>query len=351
MRDFMERALGGELCEATKAKWDDLCRDYYENAMGSPPGITWHDVHVPFGISYDNAAIHKAWRKEALAPRVPISEEFRSLFEHAIDELQFDIHKEFIYAADAVIAKYDGIASRARKRKSKTAASLRSLLTTKLKARYSGNAFYVMVQFLQFDFTGVHTQLKQRLAMEVFDALHAKFQASREAYQLQHQVDWVSVFRRAQALRAPRWLCFLPEQFMPLGNATPDLHQTAELLVSLGKTAMRIWTMAQEPERIDVLKARNYDAKLQQTSRERNQPQESGLSTDQINITNSIERTWITAQMVATPYGTWFSPSKPPNPETGMSDLHDFEVMGTGDLFPEKSGRDRKVRCCALASR
>lgn len=114
----------------------------------------------------------------------------------------------------------------------------------------------------------------------------------------------------------------LPEQFRPLGNTTPDLHQCAELLVGIIKTALRVWTMSHEPEDSTVLKAKNYDAALQAASHTRNQPQATGRSQDKNAIANAIARTWLTAQIVATPSRTWFSPEKPPDPITGISELH-----------------------------
>lgn len=336
MRDFMHRALGGELCEATKARWDDLCKDYYER-MGSPPGLTWHDVHLPFGISFDNAPIHKAFRKAVLVPRVPLLAEFRSILEHAIAGLDFNVSQAFPEAADVVTEYYVGKAARARKAKTKRDATSCAQMITQMKNSYTGDVFYVMVQFQQFPFTGEHAKVKERLATEVFDILAARFEAARTAYRMQNGFDWVSQFRRDQAFRDPRWLCFLPEQFMPLGNATPDLHQCAELLVGIYKGAMRTWTMLHDPDAREVLLAKNYDAELHATCRARNEPLgQTGLSIEQTTISNSIERTWTTAQIVAAPYGTWFSPDKPPDPSTDEVLQYDYEIMGTGGRFPGK---------------
>ena len=87
----MRRALGGDLSATTRATWDRLCQQYSELALGSPDGITWRDVLIPFGISLDNAPIQLAYRKEALLPRLSRLQEFTTLFEHAITGLNFNI--------------------------------------------------------------------------------------------------------------------------------------------------------------------------------------------------------------------------------------------------------------------
>lgn len=334
--DFMQRSIGGELCEATRCKWDAACKEYYEKAMGSPPGMTWHDVHVPFGMSLDNAPVHQAWRKEVLVPRVPVVEEFRALFEHAEIGLNFNIKQEVAAAADEVITHYNGVASRAHKNKNVTRATRLSRYAAELRDRYEGAKIYVMGQFQDYPFVGEHKQAKQQVTLAIFDIVNGRYNVAREAYRQEHGVDWVSVFRREQALIDARWLCLLPEQFMPLGNTTPDLHQCAELLVGIMKTALRVWTMSHEPEDRTVLKAKNYDAALREVNHKRNHPQATGRSQDQDAIANAIKRTWVTAQIVATPSGTWFTPEKPPDPNTGIAELHNYQVKGTEERFPGK---------------
>ena len=336
MRDFMQRSLGGELGEDTRAVWDQKCKAYYE-AMGSPAGITWHDVLITFGISLDNAPIHIAFKREMLRPRVSIQAEFRTLFEHAVTGLHFVIDTACAEAAAAVIDKYEKLAGRAKKRANANQHMHKIAVVNDIMARTTGTDIYVMNQFKRFPFRGQEMGLKKTLAKEIFEQLQLKFEAARKTYRDQNMgVDWVSVFRREQAFRDPRWLCFLPEQLMPLGNSTPDLHQCAELLVGISKRAMRMWVLSNDPDSKEVLYARNYDAELRKDCDKRNEPQAAGPTKDQTTIRNSIKRTWITAQIVAKPYGGWFHPRKPPDANTEDCELEDYQVMGTGGRFPGK---------------
>lgn len=55
--EYMRRALGSKdgLCAATRAEWDHLSKQFYEIAMGAPPGLTWLEILIPSGMSLDNA--------------------------------------------------------------------------------------------------------------------------------------------------------------------------------------------------------------------------------------------------------------------------------------------------------
>lgn len=132
-----------------------------------------------------------------------------------------------------------------------------------------------------------------------------------------------------------RWLCFIPEQVLPLGNSTPDLHQCAEVLVGIYKSFLRTWTIWQDPDSSSVMYARNYKRQLDGEVANRNLiDEETCLSKDQSAIANNLRRMWTAAQIVASPYGQWFSLTKPPDPATGDAEQEKFEVMGSGGRFP-----------------
>lgn len=327
--EFLRRALGGDLCEDNRAQWDQMCKDYYE-AMGSPPYLSWMDILIPFGISFDNAPVHKAYRKAALRPRVTLHAEFRTLFEHAVTGLDFDIATELRAAFQIVEAR---ILRKARLARSDLKRgewlSVADLLNK--MAKMSEIDFYVKAQFKQF--TGAHEKM---IAAEVLQLFTAEFEAARQDYREAHDgIDWCSEFRRNQAFIDCRWRVFLPEQFMPLGNTTPDLHQTAEMLVGRCKGDMRRWAMHKSPECPELKYARFYDQVLHEACEGRNKPDKDGLYADRESIRKSIRRMWVTCQIVAAEYGERFRPSPFQDGEVDEEDELPEEI-GTGGKFPPK---------------
>ena len=333
--EFMRRALGGDLSATTRATWDRLCQQYYELALGSPDGITWRDVLIPFGISLDNAPIHLAYRKEALLPRLSRLQEFTTLFEHAITGLNFNIEdhvkKEF---KREIWKRRQQLANNSKWSESKKvkARSAIALLTHMLQRYRSASAkFYVDCQFNKL------VSDEARIVTPVFKRVKEQLEAAREAYRSRNcGIDWISEFRRDQAVIDRRWLCFLPEQLMPLGNTTPDLHQVAESLVFRCKRAMRTWVLTRKPGDVTVLHAKNYDEVLQNHIKSSNSGA-VGISQDKDSIKKQLPRMWTTAQIVAADYGTWFLPNVPP--DLKASDVNQAittAVMGTGGRFPPK---------------
>lgn len=322
---FMRRALGGDLCEDNRAQWDQACKDYYE-AMGSPSYLSWMDVLIPFGISFDNAPVHKAYRKAALRPRVTLHEEFRTLFEHAVTGLNFDIaavlHSIFRDARERYLLKE----ARARTELTKDAARQLTTMAESMRLM-SPIDFYVKAQFRQFTDAAAKT-----VANEVIQVFTTEFEKARKTYRNAHDgIDWCSLFRRNQAFCDWRWMVFLPEQFMPLGNTTPDLHQTAEMLVGRYKADMRRWTIGKHPESRDLKYASSYDEVLQQACARRNQLNKDGVYEDKESISKSIRRMWVTCQIVAAEHGERFTPTSFPTGDEALP-----QEVGTGGKFPPK---------------
>lgn len=337
---FMHRALGADLTEDTRATWDQKCKDYYE-AMGSPPYLTWMDVLIPFGISFDSASVHKAYRKEAVRPRVSLQEEFRTLFEHAVTGLQFNIwdalEQAFREAKKAFTQ--ERVALRDQHPKKADEAWLKEDAIDYLKRRYGAIELFVNCQFDCFPKApkgkkkdkGVEDTTPAQLAAAktVHEIVMAAFKQKREEYLEHNGVDWVTLFRRDQAVRDPRWLVFLPEQFMPLGNTTPDLHVVAEMLVGVYKLFMKTWAMGLGPASKKVLLAANYDEAMQAECTRRNEL--AGDEQEKAKIRRTIHRMWVTCQAVAREYGEWFLPDKL-EPGARQEEME----MGTGGRFPRK---------------
>jgi hypothetical protein len=332
---FMRRALGGDLDATTRATWDRLCQQYYEVALGSPDGITWRDVLIPFGISLDNAPIHLAYRKEALLPRLTRLQEFTTLFEHAITGLDFNIEehvtnefKREIWKRRQKLANNSKWSS---SKKMKARAGIALLKNMLQRYRFASAKFYVDCQFNKLGSD------EARIVMPVFRRVSTHFDTAREAYRARNNgVDWISIFRRDQAVIDRRWLVFLPEQYMPLGNTTPDLHQVAEALVFRCKQAMRGWVLTRRPGDDAVLCAKNYDEVLQAHVHKSNDGA-VGVPQDKDSIRKQLSRMWTTAQVVAADYGTQFIPDLPPNSETGANERGTTTpVIGTGGRFPPK---------------
>lgn len=340
---FMRRALGADLTEDTRATWDQKCKEYYE-AMGSPPSLTWMDVLIPFGISFDHASPHKAYAKVALRPRVSLQEEFRTLFEHAVTGLQFNIwdalEQAFSEAKRAFMKQRVDLCGQKGKAKQADEAWHREDAIDFLKKRYGAIELYVKCQFHCFPKATKEQKAKGAedttpaqlaAARKVHEIVMAAFKKKRDAYFEEHHVDWVKVFRRNQAVLDHRWLVFLPEQLMPLGNTTPDLHQVAEMLVGVYKTRMKRWALGKETSAKDLMLAVNYDEVMQAECLKRNQQAGDQPSTEMTKIRKTIHRMWVTCQAVATDYGVWFQPTLY---EAGAKP--EPIEMGTGGRFPRK---------------
>lgn len=337
---FMRRALGGDLTEETRATWDQKCKDYYE-AMGSPPSITWMDVLIPFGISLDSASQHKAYRKEAVRPRVTLHEEFKTLFEHARTGLQFDLWDALKQAFSEAKAEFRKTRARSDKtQKEVDAAWDKEDAIDYLKSKYGTVDFYVKCQFECFpkakkkedkgsaDDT---TPAQLAAAKRVHEIVKAAFNSKKKEYLERNGVDWEKLFRRDQAVCDHRWLVFLPEQIMPLGNTTPDLHQVAEMLVGIYKGFMKKWAMGLGPTSKEVLFAANYDEAMQAECMRKNNRAGDEPSEEMATIRKTIHRMWVTCQAVATEYGVWFLPEK-----FEPAAKQEPKEMGTGGMFPRK---------------
>lgn len=339
---FMQRCLGEDLSEASREAWDQKCKDYYE-AMGSPQHLTWRDILIPFGISFDNAPIHRAYRKEALRPRVTLMQEFTALFEHATacDELHFHFENDM---KDAFRLARDGFRKKAQAAEGTRATNAElakmEVVTQLEEMPYSPMDFFVKAQFQQFQkkkkkddeegFTAVQLEAATAVAKAFMDI----FKAAKKKYLEEHGVDWETLFRRQQALIDPRWLVFLPEQFMPLGNTTPDLHQVAEMLVGLYKGVMRRWATRKGTTAEELKCAQKYNEEMHKVCDERNAREGQGESAEMRTIRRSIARMWRTCQVVATDFGVSFQPSLF-DPADHGTELAATEV-GTGGRFPRK---------------
>lgn len=338
LRKIMSRILGVQLGEeGSKQVWDSCCKEYY-NAMGCPNGLTYHSVHFPFGLSLDNAPIHKRFRKAMVAPRVTLIQEYQALFEAALLELGFDIedrqHRE--RAIKAVTERLTAKRSAARRDDEKKRCQAERKRFNKVKQLMDGMTglqFFIHAKFRKF-----HGNF-QPLADEILANLLAPYtQANSNS---DEDGPWEAIFRRKQAFIDPRWRCFLPEQFLPLGDTTPDLHQTAEMLVGLTKWVMKKWTLDQHPEEQKLLLAASYDKVMQLASDIRNEGNDTGDGKDQTSIRASLRRTYITAQIVATDHGVTFSPLLAPGErqEWGGHPTEfrqaNFQLKGTGGRFPE----------------
>ena len=197
--------------------------------------------------------------------------------------------------------------------------------------RFASVKFYVDCQFNKLGSD------EARIVMPVFRRGSEHFDAAREAYRARNDgVDWISVFRRDRAVIDRRWLVFLPEQYMPLGNTSPDLHQVAEALVFRCKQAMRGCVLTRRPGDDAVLCAKNYDAVLQAHFHKSNDGAVS-MPQDKDSIRKQLSRMWTTTQVVAADYVTQFIPDLPPNSETGANERGTTTpTIGTGGRFPPK---------------
>lgn len=139
-----------------------------------------------------------------------------------------------------------------------------------------------------------------------------------------------------------RWLCLVGEQFLPLGNTTPDLHQPAEMQVGTYKGVARAWTLDQPPDSQALLLSKSYDEVMHLECEKRNEAGDDGAPPkNQSSITKSTRRLYITAQIVAADAGEKFKPLLPPGyyEDRGGHPTEwrhgNFEVVGSGGKFPE----------------
>ena len=316
--------------------WDVSCQGFYETLEGI--NVTWHSIHYPVGISLDNAPIHTMFRAAMLRPRVPLIEEYRTIFNAAMVELNFDIEdrqhidRAFSEVEDR-LSNEPAVAQTLQK--TKLNMQLKKLSDIKERAKtMTGLQLYVHGACRQFKGGNVLCDVAEEVAEQMILPYTTASNANESA-------PWEAVFRRQQALIDPRWRCLLPEQFMPLGNTTPDLHQTAEMLVAAYKGAMKRWTLEQDPEQHELLYSANYDNVMQAENARRNEGNDTDQGLDQTAIRASLRKTWITAQIVATEYGVSFKPMLAPGERKEWgghpteSRQANFYVMGTGGKFPE----------------
>lgn len=332
--EFMRLSLGGEdLSDSNKDVWDNQCKFYYEVVMKSPAHLSWLDILIPFGISLDFAPIHITYRRQAVVPWVTRQEEYRTYFENAVIGLNFNLQDHLSNAFDAVIVhkqtklqRRTGVANRDVRKKLKASIDI---LQGMKSTHTCAISFYVHAQFRRFN-----GAVQKSLALEVLQQLMLPHDEAEATFKRQHGHFWSSLFRRQQALIDRRWLCFRPEQIMPLGKATPDLHQPAEMLVARGKYSMESWASQLDPRNKKALLSANYEAALSEGVKKRNDG--TAARQDRDAIRRSVHKAYKAAQIVAADLGHAFHPLKAPNPETGQTNQHHELCMGTGGRFPRK---------------
>eukprot|EP00892_Ulva_mutabilis_P010029 jgi/Ulvmu1/7399/UM036_0059.1 len=210
--ELLKRALGVPFGSEGGREVRDAASLKYWVAMGCPADISWMDVHIPFGISDDNAPIHLSFGLACKSPRLLPIEEYTALFEKALYDHKYDINAE--------------------------------------------------------------EHLDRAL----------------DTWMLSYINDEKELVQGAAAKRQVRGM--IPKM-MPLGNTTPDLHQTAEMLVAITKTSIKDWTLEREPEDPAPLITKSYIDAMQAASVHRNVGNATGHGQDQVSIRDSINKMWI----------------------------------------------------------
>lgn len=333
--EFLRRSLGMSLDEpGAREVWDAKCKEYFE--LMSPSGITWHSIHYPISVSQDSAKIHHAATKAMLAPRLTPLDEYTTVLTAAQEQLNIRLGNVAV-AFDVVIGNLKA-ERRACARESDEYNAKRAEIEAARRARKravktSTIQFLVDTMFKKFD------SKQQPHAEKAHDiVLHDYFTAANA----DSSAPWEAIFRREMAFKDARWRCLVPEQLMPLGNTTPDLHQPAEMLVATYKGIAKAWTLNEEPESPALLLAKSYDEVMHRECVERNKPQEGNTpGRNQAALQGSIRRMYITAQIVASPYGVAFKPRLPPGYDTDKGGHPtefreaNFTVTGSDGRFPE----------------
>ena len=344
LRRFLERVLGQALdanCLEVLEKWNKASKEVRARMPGLK-GVSWRSIHYPFGMSLDHAPIHKQFRLRMLTPRVDRLVEWATVFAAAERELGIPS----IADADKIKTVCDEFMERAKKQVN--AAHLGSAARKKAAARKSTLARTIEniekkcaaspVQFLADVLCGSFSRspAQKAFAKKIADKVMAEYKAKNAAYG-DDDTCWEEVFRRRMAASDPRWMCFLPEQFLPLGDGTPDLHQTAEMQVSLNKRVMRQWAQGKDPDSPDLKKARCYAEEMHTKCRERNAGDNPSQCKDAKSIQASIYDMWVTAQIVAADFGKEFAPRLLPGTDGNGSNEFTtaaYTVEGTGGRFP-----------------
>jgi hypothetical protein len=343
--EFMRRALGGELKQghATEGRWNQLCKQYHQEALNGQVG-TWHMVILPFGLSMDNAAIHTFARRRLLLPRVPLLEQATQQFTQADAE----------FGVMAALQDRNARRLRALAVEYRWQTQAQESQTTRDVARYR-NAYALRLELDDKDFVQMYVdihmrrvyasdQLKQEIAEEILAAVMQPYTQAVNRFKADSPegASWEHVFLRRMALRSSDWWCLLPEQMMPLGNTTPDIHQSAELLVRRSKLAMQQWAtdeVKRDPRSHELTISSAYDNALHADSIRRNVPDEAGLSPERRALHRSIRRSWLTFQILAEDKGKAFQPQPLPRDSEPEYMQHvptntPSDLMGTAGGWP-----------------
>lgn len=338
--EFLKRALGGApLNNRNRDEWDKGCKEMFD-IIGPIAGLTWHDVHFPFGLSMDCAPIHARSRKGLMAVRWDPLDEYRLLFAEAEKDLPVKFDQQtrgaitstliddaastwYLHQEELVRLRRQGFP-----RSEETATAIKTARDGANSANSKRQAYEDLVNltstweihkiFVELGIPSRRSKLRgnrAKFAEQFLDAIMAPYRAADKEYGRVNNVTWESEFRRKMAFLHPDWRVFLPEQFLTLGKATPDLHQVAEMLVRVYKAALRRWTTSRPPGAAELLLARSYDEELHAHCVRRN-TEDGATKQDKESIIGSIRRTYITCQVVAEAHGVSFRPMLAPG-DTG----------------------------------
>ena len=113
---------------------------------------------------------------------------------------------------------------------------------------------------------------------------------------LENYGTWEDLIRAHRAAEDHSWVCLMPPQFMPIGDKTPDIHQVAEMLVRVYKSACytRMQELWVDPSNEALCKTETWRKALQAKCSERN---ESGW--DRYAIRRSIAKMVPTCEILA----------------------------------------------------
>ena len=317
--EFMRRLLGGELHpdnEEVVRMWNVLCRAYHQFCMKSQGG-TWHMVHYPCGLSVDGAGIHKYGLDKMSTPRVPLLDQAQALFEEAYATFGNDLQQQVadkaarVHRMSTVVSRYQTLANPdGRGRWSKARVAKWNTATALIR---KFNDMTVVELYVDVHMQRQYTAAVQEVADALMTAALRPYLTAITNFQATHHegASFEAIFMRKMALHNPKWRCILPEQRMPLGVSTPDLHQTAEMLVGTNKKGLRAWTIKPR-QGADLKLTKSYDDALQALVATRNQLDQGNSSKEKRAILRSIRRSWITFQIIARPAGEWFRPQLAP---------------------------------------
>lgn len=336
---FMQRWLGTQLGNpGSRQVWDEMCKRYFD-CMSEGVSITWHSIHIPFGLSLDNATIHHGATVAMLTPRLTPFEEYNTILTAAEQQLGITIPG----TAPTFTAYIDGLKEARRNLPAGEDTEPRKAANKVIKAaerareeavQTSTKQFLVNAKFRRFG------SAQQVHAEAVHDMMLAQYMQAANA---NRDAPWEALFRRELAFKDPaRWLCLVGEQLMPLGKTTPDLHQAAEMQVGMYKSVAREWTLEQNPDCPALLLSKSYDDVMHAECAKRNHVQADGTpAKNQSSIEASVRRLYITAQVVAAEEGEVFRPMLAPGyyADKGGHPTEwkeaNFHVIGSGGNFPE----------------